>query len=141
MEAVEVTSAVASQVRLLARAWDVSTSEAIGRLLERFIANEAAAVSPYAQRVNEMATTPAQGQRDSVPIHVVYQGVRIDAVYEPDTRRVEVRSEPLAGRWFKSPSGAACEVVRHLNPGVKPNRNGWGFWTVDATSDLLQSIR
>jgi hypothetical protein len=78
---------------------------------------------------------------DSVTIHAVYEGHRTRGVYEPATRRVTIVDGPLAARSFKSPSGAAIAVVSHYRPGVNPNRNGWSFWTVTDSGDLLQSLR
>ncbi|MBY8845835.1 hypothetical protein [Streptomyces sp. SP2-10] len=36
---------------------------------------------------------------------------------------------------------AAALRVRALNRHVDPQRNGWTFWTVTATGNLLQSVR
>lgn len=76
-----------------------------------------------------------------VPIHVDYQGQRVEATFDPDSEAVVVLSDPLRGRSFASPSGAAVEIVRRLNPDVSPNRNGWNFWIVTATGAPLSSIR
>src|SRR4051794_4047591 len=92
----EVSSAVAGQVRLLERAWNVSTSEAIRRLLERFVDRDKVAESGSGPTAPDADSATAT-QPGPVPIHVVYQGVRIDAAFEPVTRCVEVRSEPLTG--------------------------------------------
>jgi hypothetical protein len=82
------------------------------------------------------------GTDDSgVPIHVRYEGNRIEALFEPETHAVTITSGPLAGTKHKSTSRAAIEVVRSLNPDVHPNRNGWSFWTVTATGEPLQSLR
>lgn len=78
---------------------------------------------------------------EGVPIHVDYQGSRINALFDPATEHVTLLSEPFGGRDFRSPSGAATEVVRALNPDVTPARNGWGFWVVSDTGEFLQSIR
>jgi hypothetical protein len=53
---------------------------------------------------------------------------------------VSIPSGPGRGE-YDTPSGAAVGVVKALNPHVNPNRNGWSFWTVTATGNLLQSIR
>jgi hypothetical protein len=48
------------------------------------------------------------------------------------------------GESFRSPTGAARAVVRHYNPSVNDNRNGWGFWQIDSGGGpraWLQSIR
>src|SRR5689334_12235867 len=65
-----------------------------------------------------------------VPIFGVYEGHRVGARYfEP--ARVEIIDGPLAGQSFKSPTGAARAVVRHYNPSINDNRNGWAFWQLD----------
>lgn len=78
-----------------------------------------------------------------VTIYADYEGHRVRARYfEP--ARVEIVDGPLAGQSFKSPTGAARAVVRHYNPGINGNRNGWAFWQIDDESGKrmsLQSIR
>lgn len=78
-----------------------------------------------------------------VPIYADYGGRRTRALYFAPSR-VEITDGPLKGQSFKSPTGAARAVVRHYNPGVNDNRNGWGFWQIE-TSDgsrvWLQAIR
>jgi hypothetical protein len=86
----------------------------------------------------------AEAQRlrteQGVEIHAVYEGRRTNAYYDPSSRRVTIPSGPGCGE-YETPSGAAVAVVRALNPPVNPNRNGWSFWIVTATGQLLQSIR
>jgi hypothetical protein len=87
------------------------------------------------------ANNEAEPHSRAVAIHVIYQDHRIEATFDPDTEAVTVQSEPLADRTFSSPSGAAVEVVRCLNPDIRPNRNGWNFWIVNETGATLQSLR
>ncbi|WP_420032364.1 hypothetical protein ACN2WE_05760 [Streptomyces sp. cg28] len=75
-----------------------------------------------------------------VELHVVCEGQRTCAYYDPPSRTVTVPSGPGRGA-YDSPSGAAVAVVWAPNPHVNPNRNGWSFWTVTPTGALLQSIR
>jgi hypothetical protein len=76
-----------------------------------------------------------------VRIYADYEGHRVRARYfEP--ARVEITDGPLAGKSFKTPTGAARAVVRHYNPSVNDNRNG--FWQIDKGTGSrvwLQSIR
>jgi hypothetical protein len=78
-----------------------------------------------------------------VAIYADYEGHRVRARYfEP--ARVEIIDGPLAGQSFKTPTGAARAVVRHYNPSINDNRNGWAFWQIDTetgTRRSLQSIR
>lgn len=75
-----------------------------------------------------------------VEVHAVYEGQRVSGYYDPSSRTVTIPSGPGRGV-YEAPSGAAAAVVHALNPHVKPNRNGWSFWTVTATGQLLQTIR
>lgn len=78
----------------------------------------------------------------SVAVYVDYRGHRTRGQYDRVTSRVDITSGPLAGKSFKSPTGAARAVVAHYNAEVSPNRNGWYFWVLDdGSGNPLQSIR
>jgi len=85
----------------------------------------------------------AQPADHGVAVYADYEGHRVRARYfEP--ARVEIIDGPLAGQSFKTPTGAARAVIRHYNPGINDNRNGWAFWQIDNESGVrtsLQSIR
>jgi hypothetical protein len=123
-----VTTEIHEPVRLLARAWRISEGAVVERLLTEFRSGED----------HGAEHAPAVGQ---VPIHTVYEGERVRAAYDPGTHRVTILSGPLAGKSWKSPSGAAVAVVRQIKPAVRAERNGWSFWTVTATGHALQSLR
>jgi hypothetical protein len=79
---------------------------------------------------------------NGVRVYADYGGHRTHGTYDQVTTRIDITSGPLAGRSFKSPTGAARAVVAHFKPGVNPNRNGWSFWTLDnGSGQFLQSIR
>lgn len=101
---------------------------------EEVIAEEPAAPTLVGAEVQELRT------EQGVEIHAIYEGRRANSYYDPSSRTVTIPSGPGRGE-YESPSGAAVAVVRALNPHVNPNRNGWSFWTVTATGNLLQSIR
>lgn len=128
MKTIAVADAVYERVQLLARAWQISTGEVVGRLLDEFLADEA-------------RPDGTDSPDDRVPIHAVYDGNRIDGIYRVTTKRVDITSGVLSGRSYKSPSGAAIAVVQAHNPSVHPNRNGWSFWTITESGEMLQSIR
>lgn len=128
MKSIEVSDGVHERVALLARAWGVSAGEAIRRLLDEFVHS------------GEQAPR-REPEDDEIPIHAVYEGQRIDAVYHTRTKRVDAGTGVLAGQSFKSPSGAAMAIVRALNPKVHPNRNGWTFWTITQTGKTLEAIK
>lgn len=101
---------------------------------EELIAEEPDAPKLVGERIEKLRT--AQG----VEIHADYQEYRIEAYYDPSSRTVTIPSGPGRGT-YETPSGAAVAVVHGINPQVNPNRNGWSFWTVTATGELLQTIR
>jgi hypothetical protein len=126
-EIVRVSLADHRRLTLLARAWNTDTGGAVGRLLDHFEGD------PQPSR------PPADDER--VAVHALYSGERIDGFFDQRTEHLEIVTGALAGRVYRSPSGAAVAVVGLHNKGVNPNRNGWTFWTVTDTNDLLQTIR
>jgi hypothetical protein len=126
MAAIEVDDGVKRTVSFAARMADVTEGEIVRRLV---------AASSLA------AEEPDPGQK-GVPIYADYEGHRTRALYFAPAR-VEIVDGPLKGKSFKTPTGAARAVVRHYNPSVNDNRNGWGFWQLDNGGPRvwLQSIR
>lgn len=129
MATIEIDPETESAINFAAKVAGVSQSEIIRRLVELYSATEA-----------DGPTTPP-ARTSEVPIHLDYSGERTEGLFNRTTHRVEVASGPLAGKAWKSPSGAACAVIAELNPSVKPNRNGWKEWIVTETGETLQSIR
>jgi hypothetical protein len=101
---------------------------------DELIVEDSAARALVGAEVQELRT------KDGVEVHAIYEGRRVDAYYDPSSRVVTIPSGPGHGE-YETPSGAAVAVVHAINPLVNPNRNGWSFWTVTATGQLLQSIR
>ncbi|WP_327421139.1 DUF262 domain-containing protein [Streptomyces sp. NBC_01230] len=99
---------------------------------DEVIAEDAIAPSP----VPEAGEAP-EGE---IEVHATYDGHRISGRYNTSTRALTVMSGPAQGV-YGAPSGAAVAVVKALNPYVNPSRNGWSFWMITATGELLQSIR
>lgn len=131
MRSISVTDGVHDQIALLGRAWGYSDGEVVRRLLDEFSTSD--------RRPGDTNTSHAPAV--SVPVHAIYEGNRIEGVFHPDTKRIDITTGVLAGRTFKSPSGAAIAVVQAHNPEVHPNRNGWSFWVVTESEKWLQSIR
>jgi hypothetical protein len=113
----------------LARAWGISDEAAIIRLIDAW----------------KDARSDPQEDADQVRIHVVYRGERVDGVYHPSTGLIDLTSGPVSKATGLKPSPAAGEVIRAINKmkgkDVTGSRNGWSFWVVTATGELLQSIR
>lgn len=131
MVAIDVSTATASKIGLLARAWNLTEPETVDRLVAEF---ESRPRRPsQAER--------AAGAPETVPVHATYQGVTVQGCYNPLVGSLEITNGPAAGRTFKTPSAAAIAVVSAMNPSVNPNRNGWNFWLITATGERLQRIR
>lgn len=125
MPGLTVTQRTHDRVTDLALAWGISEDAAILRLIDFW----------------KGASAGSADTEDEVRVHAFYNGKRAEAIYHPSTSRVDVVSGPAACDPGLKPSRAAAEVVRAVNPGVNPARNGWTFWIVDGTGAPLQSLR
>lgn len=128
---IEVDEQTHRSLEFAARISNTSAGEVVARLVAAASMPEQ---TPSATERSETST--------GVAVYAVYDGHRTHASYHSDTTRIDVTSGPLAGRSFKTPTGAARAVVAHYKPGISPNRNGWSFWTLDdGSGQLLQAIR
>lgn len=118
----------ASEIGLLARAWGVTEGEVVDRLLDEF-------------RSGRALVPDLPSDDNSVAVHAVYRGMRVEGMYSPASSALTITKGPEADRKFRTPSAAAIAVVSALNPSVNPNRNGWSFWTITSTGKRLQAIR
>ncbi|WP_326955931.1 hypothetical protein [Amycolatopsis sp. NBC_01286] len=125
---IEVSVENRERIRLLQSAWEASADAVIGRLLDSFAQNGTSRKAP-------------ERAQDELEVHAVYEGQPVKGIFEIRTHHLKIVEGPLAGRSFKSPSGAAMAVVRHLKPDVHNNRNGWTFWTITNTGHPLQAVR
>lgn len=128
MATIEVDEYTKRTVSFAARMANLSESVIIRRLIAAIAVADDERLRPIDQGVS---------------VYADYEGHRVHARYiEP--ARVEIIDGPLAGRSFKTPTGAARAVVRHYNPDINDNRNGWTFWQIDNESGVrtsLQSVR
>jgi hypothetical protein len=125
MMTVQVDDKTGHTLQFAAKIANMSVGEVVARLV----------------RDSALPTSPPSAATGRLAIHADYEGFRSNAYFEPTTERVEFVEGPLAGKSFKSPSGAARAVISHYKPEVDPNRNGWGFWIVSETGEWLQSVR
>lgn len=131
-ETVEVDEQTYRFLKFAARLGDCTVGEVVARLV-------AAASLPA---VTEKEEFEHPETASGVAVYADYEGHRTRGSYDSSTTRIDITSGPLAGKSFKTPTGAARAVVAHYKPGVSPNRNGWSFWVLDDGSDrFLQSIR
>ncbi|WP_433610529.1 hypothetical protein ACQP2P_41530 [Dactylosporangium sp. CA-139114] len=128
MEKIEVDDGTYRDLSLIARTGGLTHGQAVAFLIEQF---------HQASRATDAGRTAPDG----VPVYATYQGQRVEGVFDATTGGLTVTSTPLAGAWFRSPSGAAKAVVSALKPGVTPNRSGYDFWFVASTGKTLASIR
>lgn len=130
MGTITLSTGTHDRLRLVAAAWGQTEADAVSELLDRL-----AETTPLS------AHGSGQDGSEAVQIHAIYQGTRVEGTFDDQTKSVTVSSGDLAGTTYKSPSRAAIEVVRHLNPTISPNRNGWGFWIITSTGERLQALR
>ena len=127
MASIEVDEAAKRTVSFAARMAGVTEGEIVRRLIA----------------ANALEVGEGDPRQDGVLIYADYEGNRTRARYFAPAR-VEITDGPLKGSSFRSPTGAARAVVRHYNPSVNDNRNGWSFWQIDNGGGprvWLQSIR
>ena len=107
-----------------------------GEVVARLVANASTSSE------NEETEQRAHGPSGVIPVYADYDGHRTEGYYDPLTTRIDLISGPLAGKSFKSPTGAARAIISHYKPDVSSNRNGWTFWMLnDGSNRLLHSIR
>lgn len=127
MASIEVDVSTKQTVSFAARMAGVTEGEIISRLIA----------------ASALVETGSDPPPDGVAIYADYEGHRTRARYfEP--ARVEIVDGPLAGKSFKTPTGAARAIVRQYNSSVNDNRNGWAFFQIDNNGGprvWLQSIR
>jgi len=128
---IEVDDHTDRAIEFAARMANLTKGEVVARLVEQ------ASMPPFAPPVMD-----ASGSVDVINVYADYAGHRTQGAYDPVTTRIDITSGPLAGRSFKTPTGAARAVVAHYNPVISPNRNGWKFWILsDGSGRSLQRVR
>ncbi len=128
---IEVDDQTYRSLEFAARMAKTTTGEVVARLVAQASVPETTA-----------AATDAKSTSASVNVYADYDGHRTRGVFDPTTSRIDITSGSLAGRSFKTPTGAARAIVTHHNPGVNPNRNGWLFWMLDdGSGKTLKTIQ
>jgi hypothetical protein len=131
-EMIEVDAMTCRSLEFAARMSGCTVGEVVARLVA-----EASMPTPSTKENSEHP----EGGND-VAVYADYEGHRTQGRYDPRTTRIDITSGPLAGRSFKTPTGAARAVVAHYKPTVSPSRNGWSFWMLgDGSGNFLQSVR
>ncbi|RCV58158.1 hypothetical protein [Marinitenerispora sediminis] len=80
-----------------------------------------------------------------VSVYAVYKNKRVEGEFHPQkgerTGKVVITSEPWRGQPFRSVSEAAAAVIHHYSPDVVPNCNGWRFWRLTSSGELINVLR
>lgn len=130
MRTIEVSDAIYARLEFGARVAGVTISE----LLDRLTGPTAAQSSPAG---------PVPAGSGEVRVFVSYQGQRVDGLLDIETERLRITDGPtaLVGRSLKSPTQAAMEVVKVLNPDrERPETNGWRFWRDQQTGQIIDRV-
>lgn len=131
MRQIQVEDDTYDRLSFAANVFGVTVSDVVTRLVR--------AMDGLSGRVDNDPGQPDAS--NEVTVHVVYQGQRVEGVFDQVTNRLQITSGKLSGENFSSPSAAAIAVVEALNPGrTNPQTNGRTFWIIDRTGRPLRSI-
>lgn len=135
MPTIEVDAETHRYLEFAARVSRSTTGQVVARLVAQ--ASEQSKTLPTV-KPNVRTSVP----EDTLPVYADYDSHRTYGTYYRRTGRVEITCGPLDGTGYKTPTGAARAVVRHYNPKINPNRNGWTFWIIDdGRGTPLDSVR
>lgn len=137
MESISISARAKRELSIASKLSGQSIAQIVDRLLDLHATAEG---EPENQE--GMGSVTAGG--DPVPIVGKYKGREVSALFDVNSQRVTILDGlPTAlPRELGSPSQAAIEVVRLLNPHrLRPETNGWRFWVVRETGALLDSVR
>jgi len=133
---IEVDAATYDKLAFAARIAGISVSEVVGRLI---------AAGCESRGAPGGSPAPSEPRTDTaIGVYVVYKDHRVDGTLDLATERLRITKGPvnLAGREFRSPTQAAMETVKVLNPErERPETNGWRFWKDASTGRIIDQIR
>ncbi|WP_422770061.1 hypothetical protein ACN28C_25495 [Plantactinospora sp. WMMC1484] len=136
MPTVEFSDAAYEKLAFAAKIAGVSLTEAVDRV---FGTSTQAAASDDPQP----EPSASEQRQDEIKVTATYLGRRVTGYLDLDSERLRITEAPHSDlvRTFKSPSQAAVETVRHLNPGRKrPETNGWRFFCAE-DGQLIERYR
>jgi hypothetical protein len=135
---IEVDDESASSITFAARLWDVDEGEVVRRLVRNLTTGTATPASraPASGGAFPTAAAEASAADGRVSTWMDYSGHRIEALFDPTTRMMEIVSGPLRGQRFTSPSGACSAVKLHFRPEQTGSCNGWTTWRVSPGATL-----
>jgi hypothetical protein len=124
MPLVEFSDAAYEKLVFAAKIADVPLTEVVDRVFG--ISKQP--ITPSASDQGRPASSQREGE---IKVTATYLGRRVNGYLDLDSERLRITEAPDSDllRTFKSPSQAAVETVRHLNPTRKrPETNGWRFF-------------
>jgi hypothetical protein len=122
LKRIEVSDDAFDKIMLAAKIADVSVAVAVDRLVAKALAPP--------QQVVPHAQSPMAGT-DEIAVYVVYRGQKVSGFLNLETERLRITDAPTAHliKAYRTPSNAAVEIVRSLNPARQhPETNGWRFF-------------
>ena len=124
---IDVDDETFARIRLAARVAGLTEADVVARAIEAYVRLDAG---------------PPVDRWQPVPVYGVYRGRRVEGMFTPATQRLVVTSDPLPGKGFKSPSGAARAVIGALNPERgAASVSGWTFWRLVSSDDRIEIFR
>ena len=133
MKTIEVSDQAYDKISFAAAIAGVSIAVAVDRMVDRATASPAA----------NSSTHGAVADPDEIAVSVTYRGQHVKGFLNPKTERLRITDAPIAGliRTYRTPSQAAVETVKALNPARQhPATNGWRFF-VDGQGQLIDRYR
>lgn len=122
MKTVMISDSAHDRLEFAAKVAGVSVTDAVDRLVG--ISADSA--------IPSLSSTASQTRgSDEIAVSATYRGQRISGFLDLDSERLRITDSPTSElvRTYRSPSQAAVETVRKLNPGRQnPETNGWRFW-------------
>jgi len=122
MKHIEISDAAHEKLAFAAKVAGIAISEAVDRL---------AGVSAETPGRRDSDTAPKAPLDDEIAVSVVYREQKVSGFLNLDSERLRITEAPVPDliRTYGSPSQAAMEIVRALNPGrQRPETNGWRFF-------------
>jgi hypothetical protein len=124
---VEFSDAAYDKLVFAAKVAGVSLTEAV----DRVFGTSTPSIAPSGPDQEPSASVP---RPDEIRVSATYLGRLVSGYLDLDSERLRITEAPSPDllRTFKSPSQAAVETVRQLNPTRKrPETNGWRFFSAE----------
>ena len=122
MKGIEVSDEAYEKISFAANIAGISLAVAVDRLIAK--------ASEPPRHAQDPEKTSEAGA-DEIPVSASYRGHEVSGFLNLETERLRITAAPKAEliSSYRSPSNAAVEIVRALNPArQRPETNGWRFF-------------